>query len=174
MIITGGENVYSLEVEQALQKHASVAMVAVIGAPDERWGEKVTAFVVLREGATATEDELRQHCRIHLAGFKVPKTVIFEAALPGDTCRQNPEAGAAGKGKDRRLKKENNRDAMERRSKRLQIAVVILGRTAGAGLETAIRFAAQKARMVPVGCNEERGARACMLVRQRAHGAIEL
>jgi acyl-CoA synthetase (AMP-forming)/AMP-acid ligase II len=82
MIITGGENVYSVEVEQALLMHPAIAMAAVIGLPDERWGEKVTAVVVPHEGAAVTEDELRQHCRLHLAGFKVPKTIYFEASLP--------------------------------------------------------------------------------------------
>jgi acyl-CoA synthetase (AMP-forming)/AMP-acid ligase II len=82
MIITGGENVYSVEVEQALLKHPAIAMAAVIGLPDERWGEKVMAVVVPHEGAAVTEDELRQHCRLHLAGFKVPKTIYFEASLP--------------------------------------------------------------------------------------------
>jgi len=82
MIISGGENVYSIEVEQALLRHPAVAMAAVIGVADEQWGEKVTAFVVLREGGGATEDELRRHCRTHLAGFKVPKTIYFESALP--------------------------------------------------------------------------------------------
>jgi long-chain acyl-CoA synthetase len=82
MIISGGENVYSIEVEQALLKHPAVAVAAVIGVADERWGERVTGFVVLRDGANATADELRQHCREHLAGFKVPKTIYFESELP--------------------------------------------------------------------------------------------
>ena len=82
MIITGGENVYSIEVEQVLLKHPAVALAAVIGVADERWGEKVTGFVVLRAGASATSDDLRQHCRTHLAGFKVPKVIYLESMLP--------------------------------------------------------------------------------------------
>jgi fatty-acyl-CoA synthase len=54
----------------------------VIGAPDSRWGEKVTALVVARAGVTVTEGELQKHCRTHLAGYKVPKTILFEASLP--------------------------------------------------------------------------------------------
>ena len=82
MIVTGGENVYSAEVEQALQKHPAVAMSAVVGAPDARWGEKVVAIVVLKKGATATADEINQHCRGQIAGFKVPKQIDFAEALP--------------------------------------------------------------------------------------------
>ncbi len=82
MVITGGENVYSVEVEQALAKHAAVAQAAVIGVPDDRWGQKVTAFVVLVAGATLTEADLQGHCREHLAGYKVPKSIHFEPSLP--------------------------------------------------------------------------------------------
>jgi acyl-CoA synthetase (AMP-forming)/AMP-acid ligase II len=82
MIVTGGENVYSGEVEQALQKHPAVAMSAVIGAPDSRWGEKVVAVVVLKKGCTATAEEINEHCRGLIAGFKVPKQINFAEALP--------------------------------------------------------------------------------------------
>jgi acyl-CoA synthetase (AMP-forming)/AMP-acid ligase II len=82
MIVTGGENVYSAEVEQALQKHPAVAMSAVVGAPDARWGEKVVAIVVLKKGMTATADDINQHCRGLIAGFKVPKQIDFAEALP--------------------------------------------------------------------------------------------
>jgi acyl-CoA synthetase (AMP-forming)/AMP-acid ligase II len=82
MIITGGENVYSVEVERALQKHPSVGVAAVIGTPDDRWGEKVTAFVVPSSGAIVTEADLQQHCRVYLAGYKVPKSIVFETSLP--------------------------------------------------------------------------------------------
>jgi hypothetical protein len=68
MIITGGENVYSAEVEAAMLKHPTVAQVAVIGTPDVRWGEKVTALIVTRPGASITEAELQQHCRSPLFG----------------------------------------------------------------------------------------------------------
>jgi acyl-CoA synthetase (AMP-forming)/AMP-acid ligase II len=82
MIITGGENVYSVEVEQVLMNHPAIALAAVIGLPDERWGEKVIAVVVPSTDAVVTEEELRQHCRLLLAGFKVPKKIYFEVSLP--------------------------------------------------------------------------------------------
>ncbi|MDB5987890.1 MAG: Perillic acid-CoA ligase GeoC [Nevskia sp.] len=82
MIVTGGENVYSGEVEQALQKHPAVRLSTVIGVPDERWGEKVTAVVIVAEGATLTADEVISHCRTLIAGYKVPKTVRFVDVLP--------------------------------------------------------------------------------------------
>src|SRR3546814_6878073 len=73
MIITGGENVYSTEVENALYRHGDVQEVAVLGIPDERWGEAVTAVVNLRPGSTVTVDELREHTRELIAGSKVPE-----------------------------------------------------------------------------------------------------
>jgi acyl-CoA synthetase (AMP-forming)/AMP-acid ligase II len=79
MIVTGGENVYSTEVEQALAAHPAVAQVAVIGIPDDVWGESVHAVVVLKPGAQATAEDLIQHCRPLIAGFKVPKSVEFRA-----------------------------------------------------------------------------------------------
>ena len=82
MIVSGGENVYSVEVERALFRHAGVAMAAVIGTPDPRWGEKVTAFVVPTAGASVTAEELNRHCRELLAGYKVPKEIFLEQALP--------------------------------------------------------------------------------------------
>jgi acyl-CoA synthetase (AMP-forming)/AMP-acid ligase II len=82
MIITGGENVYSVEVERALARHPEVASVAVVGLPDERWGERVAAFVTLLPGASADERELTAHCRELIAGYKVPKSVSIEDALP--------------------------------------------------------------------------------------------
>jgi acyl-CoA synthetase (AMP-forming)/AMP-acid ligase II len=81
VIISGGENVSSIETEDALFSHPAVAEVAVIGVPDERWGELILALVVLAPGATATEDELRDHCRTKLAGYKVPKRIEFRDEL---------------------------------------------------------------------------------------------
>ncbi|CAN5745867.1 AMP-binding protein [soil metagenome] len=81
VIITGGENVSSIEVEDALFSHPAVAEAAVIGVPDEKWGELVLGLVVLAEGAEAGEDELRDHCRQHLAGFKVPKHIELRDEL---------------------------------------------------------------------------------------------
>ena len=83
MIVTGGENVYSSEVENALASHASVAQVAVIGIPSDQWGEAVHAIVVLHPGATAGEDELKAWARDRIAGYKVPKSVEFrDTPLP--------------------------------------------------------------------------------------------
>jgi len=75
MIVTGGENVYSAEVENALSSHPAVAQVAVIGIPSDLWGEAVHAVVVLRAGQEATEDELKAWARERIAGFKVPKSI---------------------------------------------------------------------------------------------------
>jgi long-chain acyl-CoA synthetase len=83
MIVTGGENVYSIEVENAIGSHPAVAQVAIIGIPSEKWGEAVHAIVVLREGTKATAEELIAHARKVLAGFKVPKSVEFrDGPLP--------------------------------------------------------------------------------------------
>ena len=81
VIITGGENVSSIEVEDCLYQHAAVAEVAVIGVPDEKWGETIKALVVVRPGETASEAELIAHCRDRLAHFKAPTSVEFREAL---------------------------------------------------------------------------------------------
>ena len=75
MIISGGENVSSIEVEDCLFSHPAVAEVAVIGVPDEKWGETVKALVVLAPGAEATEDELIAFCRERLAHYKCPTSI---------------------------------------------------------------------------------------------------
>ena len=82
MIVTGGENVYSAEVEQVLAKHPAVRMCAVIGLPDEKWGERVVALVLPTDAAPPTGDEIISHCRQHIAGYKVPKEVRFVDAFP--------------------------------------------------------------------------------------------
>jgi fatty-acyl-CoA synthase len=82
VIISGGENVSSIEVEDALHSHPAVAEVAVIGVPDERWGETVKALVVLAPGATADERELIDHCRSRLTHFKCPTSVELRDVLP--------------------------------------------------------------------------------------------
>ena len=82
MIITGGYNVYPREVEDILLEHPAVVECAVVGAPDPVWVEAVTAFVVLREGLTVTEDELQSLARQHLAGYKVPKSIRFIDSIP--------------------------------------------------------------------------------------------
>ena len=82
MIITGGENVYSVEVENVLGKHPAVAASAVIGLPDERWGERVHAVVVPVGDAKPTVEELRAHVKRHIAGYKAPRTVDLVDQLP--------------------------------------------------------------------------------------------
>jgi len=82
MIVSGGENIAGSEVERVLYEHDDVVEAAVVGRPDERWGEVPVAHVVVREGATATAEDLIQHCRSQLAGFKVPKDITFLDALP--------------------------------------------------------------------------------------------
>jgi acyl-CoA synthetase (AMP-forming)/AMP-acid ligase II len=79
MIVSGGENVYSIEVENALSTHPAVAEVAVIGVPHDTWGEQVHAIVVLHPGAEVTTEELQEHARATIAGYKVPKTIAFRA-----------------------------------------------------------------------------------------------
>lgn len=82
MIVSGGENIYSAEVESALSQHADVAQVAVIAVPDDRWGERVHAVVVAQPGATVSEDALVAHCRELIAGYKCPRSIEFRNALP--------------------------------------------------------------------------------------------
>jgi acyl-CoA synthetase (AMP-forming)/AMP-acid ligase II len=82
MIITGGENVYSAEVENALASHPAVAACAVIGVPDSEWGERVHAVVVLLPGQQASADQIRTHCKGLIAGYKSPRSVDFVDALP--------------------------------------------------------------------------------------------
>nr|BFE53100.1 AMP-binding protein [Saccharothrix mutabilis subsp. capreolus] len=82
VIITGGENVSSIEVEDALFSHPAVAEAAVIGVPHDKWGETIKALVVLAEGARASEAELIAHCKQRLAGYKAPTSVEFRDAIP--------------------------------------------------------------------------------------------
>lgn len=97
MFISGGENVYPVEIEKTLYDHPAVAQCAVIGVPDEKWGEIGKAVVVLKPGAAATEEELLDLCRARLARYKVPRSVIFVDTLP---------LSAAGKILKRELKKQ--------------------------------------------------------------------
>lgn len=82
MIVSGGENVYSAEVENAIAQHASVATCAVIGVPDEQWGERVHAIVVLKPDAVADAEQIQRHCATLIAGYKCPRSVEFREALP--------------------------------------------------------------------------------------------
>ncbi|TIU09787.1 MAG: acyl-CoA synthetase, partial [Mesorhizobium sp.] len=81
IIISGGENISSIEVEEALYKHPAVASCGVVARPDDKWGEVPVAYVELKPGRTATEAAIIDHCRALLARFKVPKAVIF-AEIP--------------------------------------------------------------------------------------------
>ena len=82
MIVSGGENIASSEVERVLYEHQDVVEAAVVGRPDERWGEVPVAFVVTNATSATTPDDLLAHCRGQLAKFKVPKAVVFIDALP--------------------------------------------------------------------------------------------
>jgi long-chain acyl-CoA synthetase len=95
MIISGGVNIYPAEVEAVLMGHSEVMDAAVIGVPDEQWGESVKAVVQLREGASVSGDELISFCAARLAGYKKPRTVDFVEELPRD---------AAGKLLKRRIR----------------------------------------------------------------------
>jgi fatty-acyl-CoA synthase len=81
IIISGGENISSIEVEDALYKHPAVAAAAVVAKPDDKWGETPCAFVELKPGQTADSDELVAWCKKNLAGYKVPRHIVF-AELP--------------------------------------------------------------------------------------------
>jgi acyl-CoA synthetase (AMP-forming)/AMP-acid ligase II len=107
MICSGGENIYSREVEEALAAHPAVAEVAVIGVPDEKWGESVKAFVALKPGAHASEAELIEHCRSLIASYKKPRSVEFMKALPRTNSTNKIDKKALRKpywaGRDRRV-----------------------------------------------------------------------
>ena len=77
IIISGGENISSIEVEDVIYQHPAVSIVAVVAMPDAKWGEVPCAFIELREGRTCSEADIIAHCRAHLASFKIPKAVRF-------------------------------------------------------------------------------------------------
>jgi len=82
MFISGGENIYPTEIEHVLYKHDAVEMCAVVGVPDDKWGEVGKAFIVLKAGTTVSTDDLMAHMQHHLAGYKVPKTIELVSELP--------------------------------------------------------------------------------------------
>jgi fatty-acyl-CoA synthase len=82
MVIRGGENVYPREIEEFLYTHPNIADVQVIGVPDERYGEELMAWVVLRPGASLTEDEVKAFCKGQIAHFKIPRYVKFVDSFP--------------------------------------------------------------------------------------------
>ena len=94
VIVSGGENISTIEVEQALARHPAVLECAVVGVPDDRWGERPKAFVELRAGQAATAEELIAFCREQLAGFKCPDSVEFVRAA-AHRHRQGAEVRAA-------------------------------------------------------------------------------
>ena len=100
MVVTGGFNVYPREVEEVLHGHPAVLEAAVIGVPDEKWGEALSAVIVARPGTNASPVELEAHCRGSLAGYKIPKSFRFIGALPrnagGKVLKNELRAGKAG------------------------------------------------------------------------------
>jgi fatty-acyl-CoA synthase len=82
MIVSGGENVFPAEVEETLHQHAAVADVAVVGMPDEKFGQALVAHIVLKGGKSASADDLRKHVKAHLANYKVPREIVFHDQLP--------------------------------------------------------------------------------------------
>jgi acyl-CoA synthetase (AMP-forming)/AMP-acid ligase II len=82
MIITGGENVYSIEIENVLYSHPDILESAVVGLPDKIWGEKIIAAVVLKSGKSTNDKNIIDFCKEHLADFKVPKRIVFLEELP--------------------------------------------------------------------------------------------
>ncbi len=82
MIISGGENIYPAEIEDVLYSHPKVLEAAVIGVPDERWGESVKALIVLKEGEEASEEEIIEFCKKRLGVYKIPRSVDFLTELP--------------------------------------------------------------------------------------------
>ena len=100
MYISGGENVYPAEVERVLLSHNAISEAAVIGVPDEKWGESGRAFVLLHEGQTLDTEAVRAHCKAHLAKFKIPRDVVFVSELPkNDTGKINRNALKEGQSK---------------------------------------------------------------------------
>lgn len=102
MFISGGENVYPVEIEKVLYQHPAVSLCAVVGQPDPKWGEVGEAFVVLKPNTTASAEELLEHCQARLARYKVPKSLVFLESLP---------TSAAGKILKRELKGYSRHDS---------------------------------------------------------------
>ena len=94
MIVSGGENIASSEIERVLYEHESVLEAAVVGRPDERWGEVPVAYVVMNEPGTTTAEELIDHCRQQLARFKVPKALYVDRCPAAEPIGQGAQARA--------------------------------------------------------------------------------
>ena len=82
MVVTGGENVYSVEVEQAIYQHPDVVECAVVGIPDEKYGEALFAAIVIQPGKTLTSDQIVEHCRSRIGGYKIPRQMAIVPQLP--------------------------------------------------------------------------------------------
>ncbi|MNJ44921.1 Long-chain-fatty-acid--CoA ligase FadD13 [compost metagenome] len=82
MIVSGGENIFTAEVENAIVNLTGVAQAAVIGIPSDKWGETVHAVIILKPGASVSADDVVAHCRERIAGYKVPRSIEFRDALP--------------------------------------------------------------------------------------------
>ena len=82
MIIRGGENIYPREIDEVLYQHPEISAAAVVGVPDELYGEEVAGFVVLKEGSEVTEQEVIEFCKSRLADYKCPKTILFVKEIP--------------------------------------------------------------------------------------------
>ena len=102
MIVSGGENVFPAEVEELLGSHESIQEAAAIGVDDEKFGQRLKAFVVLRQGAKPQEDEIKGYVKDNLANYKVPREVVFIDELPAQPDRQGPQARAQGARRGRR------------------------------------------------------------------------
>ena len=113
IIISGGENISSIEVEDALYKHPAVQAAAVVAKPDDKWGETPCAFVELKPGAKASADELIARCKQNLAGYKVPRHIVF-ARIAEDQDGQDSEIQAARDGEGRVMQSNENRQVLLR------------------------------------------------------------
>ncbi len=107
IIISGGENISSIEVEEALYKHPAVAVAAVVAMPDDKWGERPCAFIELASGEQADADDLRQWCRAHLAAYKVPDRFVF-APIPRTSTGKVQKFNLREKARDIALTEDNN------------------------------------------------------------------
>jgi fatty-acyl-CoA synthase len=106
MIVSGGENITSVEVEQAIASHPAVLEVAVVGVPDAKWGERPAAYVTLKDGASANEEEIIGHVRGLLASYKAPREVVFVDKLPKTSTGKILKYGlreTAWQGRDRNI-----------------------------------------------------------------------
>ena len=101
MIVSGGENVYPLEVEQVVGAHQGVRDAVVVGVDDEKFGQRLSAYVVREPGSEVTEQELQDHVKAELAGYKVPREVTFLDELPRNSTGKVMKKRAAGARRDR-------------------------------------------------------------------------